>query len=108
MSEVKVAHLSIVVSGLSEEVHNTTPRDTDVAGRWRFKVEEAVLSYEWDRTVNYWRIVQTTVTGRTISKIPSPGIFTWARGDGGKPDWVVLLENQHYPTRQIHRTNKII
>lgn len=105
MSEVKVAHLSIVVSGLSEEVHNTLAND---GGKWRFRVEEAVISYEWDRTVRYWRVVQTTVTGRTISKIPSPGMWTWPRGDGGKPEWVVLLENEHYPVRQVHKVNKII
>ena len=104
MSEVKVAHLSITVAGLSEELHNTLAE----GGKWRMQALEAVISYEWDRTVNYWRVVQTSVTGRTIGHVPAPKVYTWPRGDAGKPEWVVLLENKHYPVRQMHRTEKVL
>lgn len=107
MGEVKVAHLAVVVSGLAEEIHNTNPGD-DTGGKWVMRADEAVISYEWDRTVRYWRVYQTTVTGRTVSKTPSPGVYTWGRGDAGKPDWVVLLENEYYPVRQMHKTNKVM
>jgi hypothetical protein len=106
---VKVAHLTVVVTGLSEEVHNTTPDDTAGNGKWRMRVEEATLSYEWDRIVGYWRIVQTAVTGRSLSKkAPAPRVYTWPRGDAGKPTWVVALEFTHYPERDMDRKVKVL
>ena len=109
MSTIKIAHFTVVISGLSEEVHNTTPDDTDLNGKWRMKVEEAVISYEWDRLVGYWRVVQTSVSGRTLSKkSPSPGFYTWPRGDAGKPQWVALLELENYPQRSMARDRKVL
>jgi hypothetical protein len=109
VATVKVAHFTVVVTGLSEEVYNTTPDDSPDNGKWRMRVEEAVISYEWDRIVGYWRVVQTSVTGRSLSrKAPAPRVHTWPRGDGGKPVWVVALEHTHYPERDMDRKVKVL
>lgn len=104
MAEVKVAHFTVVISGLSEEIHNTLQE----GGNWRMGVEQAAISYEWDRLVGYWRVVQTVVTGRTLGKVKSPGLYTWSHGDSGKPMWVVLLEHAHYPQRTIEKRERVL
>lgn len=109
MSTVKSAHFSVVVSGLSEELYNTNPDESPGNGKWRMRVEEATISYEWDRLAGYWRVVQTSVTGRTLSqKARAPRAYTWGRGDAGKPPWVVALELQHYPQRTMDRKVSVL
>lgn len=104
MTQVKVAHFTVVISGLSEELYNTLHD----GGKWRMRIGEVAISYEWDRLVGYWKVVQTTATGRTVGHVKSPGMFTWPHGDGGKPMWVVLLEHKHYPQRTIEKKETVL
>lgn len=104
MPEVKSAHFSVVITGLSEEVHNTVQE----GGKWRMRVDELVISYEYDRLVGYWRAVQSTATGRTVGHVKAPDRHTWGHGDAGKPAWVVALEHTHYPQRTIEKKENVL
>lgn len=106
MTEVKVAHFVVVVAGLKEELHNT--KDVTESGKWRMRVDELVVSYEWDRLVQYWKVVQSTARGRSISQVKGPSEYTWPHGDAGKPAWVVALEHVHYPQRTIEKKENVL
>lgn len=106
MAEVKSAHFSVVVTGVSEEVHNT--KDCAESGKWRMRVDELVISYEWDRLVGYWRVVQSCAVGRTVGHVPAPDRYTWGHGDAGKPAWVVALEHVHYPQRTVEKRGQVL
>ena len=106
MAEVKVAHFTVVVAGVSEEVHNT--KDAHDSGKWRIRVDELVISYEWDRLVQYWRVVQSTARGRSVGNVKGPTEYTWPHGDAGKPAWVVALEHTHYPQRTVEKRERVL